>query len=68
MRYTREVLLGITLDELAARMTDAGYRVTSQAISYWERGETAPRAHHQQGWCKVTGRPHADVFAIEEAA
>jgi transcriptional regulator with XRE-family HTH domain len=68
MRYTRIDLLGITLDELAARMDAAGYGVTAQAISSWERGDTSPRPHHQIGWCKVTGRPHGEVFVMSDEA
>lgn len=66
MRYTRVRLLGWTLDELARRMDAAGYPVTSQAISFWERGQTSPRNHHQIGWCKVTGRPHTEVFVMDD--
>lgn len=67
MRVTRN-LLGWTLDDLASRLTDGGYPITAQAISSWERGDTSPRPHHQLAWCKVTGRRHQEVFAIEEAA
>lgn len=68
MRYTRRTLKGWTLDQLAAEMTDAGYPVTPQAISFWERGESSPRPHHQLGWCKVTGRLHGDVFVMSDEA
>lgn len=68
MRYTRQKLLGWTLDELARRMSQAGYPVTAQAISSWERGETSPRPHHQLGWCQVVGRPHQEVFRVAEVA
>lgn len=68
MRATRVGLCGKTLDELAAEMKDAGYPVTAQAISSWERGDTSPRPHHQVGWCKVTGRPHGEVFVMTEDA
>lgn len=68
MRYTRTALFGKTLKELAALMKDAGYPVTAQAISSWERGDTSPRPHHQIGWCKVTGRLHAEVFPMNDEA
>jgi hypothetical protein len=68
MRHTRLNLLGDTLDEFAAKMAKAGYPVTAQAISLWERGDTSPRPHHQLGWCKVAGRRHAEVFVMDEAA
>lgn len=67
MRETR-LLLGWTQEQVADEMTKAGYPVTSQAVSFWERGETAPRAHHQVGWCKVTGRQHRDVFTMNDEA
>lgn len=68
MRATRVELLDWTLDRLAAEMTEAGYPVTAQAISLWERGDTSPRNHHQVGWCKVTGRQHRDVFVMTDEA
>lgn len=68
MRYTREKLRGWSLDVLAEKMTEAGYRVTPQAISSWERGDTAPRHHNQIGWCRVTDREHRDVFTYTEDA
>lgn len=68
MRYTRTELCGFTLDVLAEKMDEAGYPVTPQAISSWERGETSPRPHHQIGWCKVTGRRHGEVFEMSDAA
>lgn len=68
MRYTRTELLGITVEEMATRMEAAGYPVTPQAISGWERGEFTPRPHHQIGWCKVTGRPHVEVFVMSDEA
>jgi hypothetical protein len=67
MRATRNDL-GITLDELAAEMAEAGYPVTAQAISSWERGDTSPRPHHQIGWCKVTRRQHHEVFVMTDEA
>lgn len=68
MRYTRKVLLDLTLPELAKKMTEAGYGVTPQAIGQWERGTHAPRNHFQVGWCKVTGREHRDVFVYTDEA
>ena len=67
MLATRE-RLGLTLEQLAEQMTDAGYRVTPQAISQWETGKTSPRNHHQVGWCKVTGRLHGEVFEYGDEA
>lgn len=68
MRYTREQLLHWTLDELAARMVAAGYQITAQAISSWERGDTSPKWSNQIGWCKVVGRTHHEVFVMDDAA
>lgn len=68
MRYTRKELRGWTLDQVAEKMAELGYRVTPQAISQWERGQTSPRRHFQIGWCKVVGRPHHEVFVMDDEA
>jgi transcriptional regulator with XRE-family HTH domain len=69
MKATRKTL-GLTLEQLAAQMTDAerGFTVTAAAISQWERGAYTPRYHHQIRWCEVTGRRHDEVFDMTEAA
>lgn len=67
MKATRKTR-GLTLEQLAAQMTDAGYTVTAAAISQWENGIYTPRHHLQVGWCKVTGRVHGEVFTYDDEA
>lgn len=56
----------LSLRQLADRMNDFGCPVTAAAIGMWERGETAPRPHHQVGVCKALGMPHSVVFQIAD--
>lgn len=67
MKATRKTR-GLTLEQLAAAMDAAGYPVTAAAISQWENGVHTPRHHLQVGWCKATGRPHAEVFTYDDEA
>lgn len=67
IRQVRE-MQGLTLDEVAEAMTQAGCRITPQAISAWERGETAPRWHHQFAVAKVLNTTHNQLFGIHEVA
>lgn len=59
-------LKGMTLVQLAERLDTAGYPVSPQAIGMWERGETAPRWHHQAAVARALEVPHAHLFAITD--
>ena len=67
MRATRKTR-GLTIEQLAEAMTQAGYPVTAAAVSSWETGAYSPRHHMQMGWCKVTGRVHSEVFTYDDEA
>ena len=47
----RRKRLEISQDDLAARLTVAGYEFSSKAISHWETGRHAPPLHDQS--CRV---------------
>jgi transcriptional regulator with XRE-family HTH domain len=52
-----------TIDHLRDEM---GGAVTSQAIGQWERGETAPRPHHQLLLAQAFKVPHRSLFVIND--
>ena len=58
-------LRGWSLDQMALEM---GGAVTAAAIGMWERGETAPRWHHQALVAKTLQVPHSVLFNLDEAA
>ena len=66
LRETRK-FNGDTIEDLRAKLEAAGYPLTAQAISSWERGETAPRWHHQAAVAKVYGVPRHRLFSDEAA-
>lgn len=41
--------------------------VSDAAVGMWERGETAPRWHHQLAIAQALQVPHAVLFAVEAA-
>ena len=59
----QRIARGWTQAKLAETMSP---RVTQQAVGQWERGETAPRWHHQVAIAKALGVPHRLLFAITE--
>lgn len=52
-----------SLDEVARQL---GGIVTAAAIGMWERGETAPRWHHQVAIARLYAIPHHRLFAITD--
>lgn len=42
--------------------------VSEQAVGMWERGETAPRWHHQLAIADALDVPHGVLFPMEGAA
>lgn len=66
IRHRRETL-GWTLAQVAEKMTDEGCRVSGAAVGMWERGETAPRWHHQFALARVLRCEHTDIFRAEAA-
>lgn len=61
IRGQREAL-DLTLEQVAALMSEAGYHVTAAAIGMWERGETAPKWHNQMAVAKVLGTTRSVLF------
>lgn len=54
--------LGMTQEQVAEHLIAAGYQITSQAVGMWERGETAPKWHHQIAVAKVLGTTRSVLF------
>ena len=61
----RRVELGLSLEDVAGRMTDVGHPISRAAIGMWERGETAPRLRHQLSVAAVLGVRPSDLFRLD---
>jgi transcriptional regulator with XRE-family HTH domain len=55
----------LTLTEVAYRLRDAGITISPQAISAWERGESAPRLGIRVEVCRIIGVDPHDIFGNE---
>ena len=60
--------LGLSQNQLAERMTDAGCPVTRQAVSAWTRGESLPRLGHVPYLCDALGMSPTQRLALIDAA
>lgn len=61
---------GRTLRDIADAITATGHRVSPQAISMWERGETMPTPAMQAAVADVLAAPWSELFdpATDEVA
>ena len=63
---SRRLLFGWTLKDFADELAKHGVEVTPAAVGMWERGETAPRPHHQAGVARTVQTPHHLLFSVAD--
>jgi transcriptional regulator with XRE-family HTH domain len=64
LRQAREAA-GLTLAELVHQLRLQDVKISPQAISQWERGETSPRPELRDAVCRMIGADPSVVFTAD---